>query len=121
MRSKREGPGVWATWPVTEGEILRPIRDFLRAEGWLVIRNQQGLGSYRGLPDPTAIRGSQVWRIEVKTPRGHLSEGQENFRRDVREHGGSWLLARSIQDVEFLARPAVHRLPLGSVRCGSLS
>jgi hypothetical protein len=44
-----------------EGEILRAVRDYLRVEGWLVIRNQQGLGSYKGLPDLTAIRGGEVW------------------------------------------------------------
>jgi hypothetical protein len=74
------------------------------------------LGSHKGLPDLTAIRGGQVWWIEVKTPRGHLSEDQDTFRRDVQDHGGNWLLARSIEDVEFLARPEVHRLPLAGGR-----
>jgi Holliday junction resolvase len=101
---------------LTEGEILRAVRDYLRVEGWLVIRNQQGLGSYKGLPDLTAIRAGQVVWVELKTPRGHLSEDQERFRADIEQHGGRWLLARSVEDVEFLARPDIRRLPLGGAR-----
>ena len=98
---------------VTETMILRGIRDFLRVEGWYVIRNQMGLGCHRGMTDLTAVRAGQVVWIEVKTPQGRLSEDQEKFRRDIEEHGGNWLLARSVEDVEDLARPEAHRLPLG--------
>jgi hypothetical protein len=88
----------------TETDILRAIRDFLRLHGWFVIRNQQGLGSHKGMPDLTVIRRGQVWWIEVKKSGGLLSADQCVFRGEIEDHGGNWLVARSIEDVEHLAR-----------------
>lgn len=94
-----EVPGL----KVTETGLLHQVRDFLRMHDWFVIRNQQGLGSHPGMTDLTAIRtGMTVW-IEIKTAKGRVSEDQDAFRRDVQEHGGKWLMAKSIEDVENLA------------------
>lgn len=95
-----EVPGL----KVTETGILHQVRDYLRIHDWLVIRNQQGLGSHPGMTDLTAIRTGQVWWIEIKTAKGRVSEDQDAFRRDVQEHGGNWMLARGIEDVEELCR-----------------
>lgn len=87
----------------TENQIQSAIRQYLQYNGWFVIRNQQSMGSHKGLADLTAIRNGRVLWIEVKTPKGRLSEWQQKFKADIEEHGGMFLEARSVDDVvEFL-------------------
>ena len=85
-----------------ESIILAQIRQYLQLHGYLVIRMQQGLGSHKGLSDLVCIRGGRVVFVEVKTPTGRLSVHQEGFRGAVEMHGGEYLVARSIEDVEVL-------------------
>ncbi|MGB9886737.1 MAG: VRR-NUC domain-containing protein [Moorellales bacterium] len=85
---------------VTEAEIQRQIRDYLRWTGWFVIRNHQSLGSHRGLADLTAVKDGWVVWIEVKVPGGRQSKYQEEFQRQIEAHGGTYILARSVEDVE---------------------
>ncbi|MDF2563898.1 MAG: hypothetical protein K0Q53_293 [Massilibacillus sp.] len=40
--------------------------------------------------------------IEVKAPKGQLSEYQEEFQSDIESHGGMYVVARSVDDVGFL-------------------
>jgi Holliday junction resolvase len=85
-----------------ESEIQAQIRDYLRWTGWFVVKIHQSLGSYRGIADLYALRdGQHVW-IEVKTDRGVQSEYQKKFQRDIEKHGGTYILARGIEDVEHL-------------------
>lgn len=88
----------------TEADIQRQIKEYLQWNGWFVVKIHQSLGSYKGIADLYALKdGIHVW-IEVKTPRGRQSEYQEKFQRDVTEHGGAYIVARSIEDVEHLCR-----------------
>ena len=87
---------------VTETDILQQLREVLRLHGWFVIRNHMGLGTHRGMTDLTAIRGGQVWWIEVKKPGGRISPDQERFRDDVKAHGGNWIVAKSLDDIAIL-------------------
>ena len=82
-----------------ETVIQNAIRDLLRLDGWLVIRHQQGMGSYLGLSDLSAIKDGRTIYIEVKTPTGRQSEYQKQFQKDVEAHGAVYILARSVQDV----------------------
>ena len=43
--------------------------------------------------------GIHLW-IEVKTPHGRLSKYQEQFRDDILAHGGTYIVARSVEDIE---------------------
>jgi len=83
-----------------EGVIQNRIRDFLRYNGWYVIRHQQSLGSLKGLSDLSAIKNGVTIYVEVKTPRGHQSEYQKEFQEEIEAHGGIYILARSIEDVK---------------------
>lgn len=96
--------GAVNAFKVTETDILRQIRDFLRLHGWMVVRIHQSLGSEKGIPDLVAIREGQTVWIEVKALRGRLSEHQIRWARDLQDHGGCWIEARSIGDVEHLCR-----------------
>lgn len=83
----------------TENQIQSAIREYLHWKGWFVIRHQQGLGCHKGLSDLTAIKDGHVVWIEVKTPRGSQSDCQKEFEAKVIDHGGQYLLARSVDDV----------------------
>ncbi|WP_378955406.1 VRR-NUC domain-containing protein [Pelosinus sp. sgz500959] len=90
-----------------ESEIQKSIKLHLEWHGWFVVKIHQSLGSYKGIADLYAIKdGRQVW-IEVKTPKGVLSEHQERFRDDVERHGGVYLVARSVDDVKLLCKKVV--------------
>ena len=87
-----------------ETPIRRAIRDFLQLHGWKVTRIVQSALSEKGIPDLVAIReGHHVW-IEVKAPKGRLSEDQERWLQDLENHGGHYIVARSVEDVEHLAQ-----------------
>ncbi len=85
-----------------ETKIRRAIADFLKVNGWKVVRIVQSALSEKGIPDLVAIRGGQVVWIEVKTPAGRLSEHQKRWLQDLEDHGGWWIVARSVEDVEHL-------------------
>ena len=84
----------------SENDIQNQIREFLRWNGWFVIRHQQGLGSLKGLSDLSAIKNGKTIYIEVKTSRGVQSEYQINFQREIESHGGIYILAKNINDVK---------------------
>lgn len=83
-----------------ETVIQNQIRDLLRMDGWFVIRHQQGMGCHKGLADLTAIKDGVTIYIEVKTKTGKQSDWQRQFQQDIENHGGTYILARRIEDVE---------------------
>jgi len=88
---------------IKESDIQAQIRDYLRWAGWFCIKIHQTLGSYRGIADLYALKnGQHVW-IEVKAPGGKQSEHQKQFQRDIERHGGTYVLARGVEDIEHLA------------------
>ena len=86
-----------------ERGILQMIRDYLRLRGWFVVRMQQGLGCHRGLSDLIAVKQGRVLFVEVKAPKGQQSTYQVEFQREIEEHGGVYVLAKSIEDLEGIA------------------
>lgn len=83
-----------------ESDIQATIRDFLRFHGFFVYKNHQSLGSYPGVADLTAIKDGTVFWIEVKKPKtGRLSEAQKRFASAIKNHGGNFFVATSIEDV----------------------
>lgn len=86
--------------PRTEKSIQTEIRIALGLMGWRVYRIHQSLGSHKGFCDLIAIKGGKVLFIEVKTMRGKQSPYQEQFQREIEQAGGTYILARSVEDVE---------------------
>ncbi|MBQ9763391.1 MAG: hypothetical protein IJV92_03435 [Phascolarctobacterium sp.] len=85
--------------------IQGQVRDALRLDGWYVIRHQQGMGSHPGLSDLTAIKDGVTIYVEIKTPRGYQSDKQKKFQHDIELHGGKYIIARSIDDIQpYLTR-----------------
>ncbi len=85
-----------------EGEIRQQVKEFLQWRGWFVFYNLQGLGCYPGLSDLVAVKKSKVVYIELKTKTGKQSEKQKEFQQDLEAAGGTYVLARGIEDVEHL-------------------
>jgi len=85
-----------------EKDIQGQIRDYLRWTGWFCFKIHQSLGSYKGVADLYAIKdGRNVW-IEVKTKQGKQSDYQKKFQEDIEAAGGTYVLARGVEDVEHL-------------------
>lgn len=90
----------YGTKPQPESFILNQVRDILRLDGWDVTRHQQGMGSRRGFPDLTALKDGVTLYIEIKTRTGKQSAYQVEFEKICRAHGGTYILARSVDDVK---------------------
>ena len=83
-----------------ESYILNQVRDMLKLDGWDVTRHQQGLGSRKGFPDLTALKDGKTLYIEIKTATGRQSPYQIEFEQICKAHGGTYILARSVQDIK---------------------
>jgi hypothetical protein len=82
-----------------EKDIKKAILDYLRLLDWFCWSNYQTMGSYKGVSDITATKdGITLW-IEVKTKTGIQSQYQEKFEKDIKNYGGHYLIARSVEDV----------------------
>ncbi len=85
-----------------ERDIQATIKEYLQWQGWFCVKIHQSLGSYRGIADLYALKdGRSIW-IEVKTPKGTQSDDQLQFQADIEAHGGTYIVARSVEDVDFL-------------------
>jgi len=59
------------------------------------------LGSYPGLPDLQAVKNGQALYIEVKKPGGRQSPKQKQFQQSLESAGGTYILAKSIDDINI--------------------
>ena len=72
---------------ITEAMTLHQVRSYLKALGVFYWRNHQSLASFKGLPDLEGVYRRQHFYIEVKAPKGKLSEHQEKFLVNVQNEG----------------------------------
>ena len=79
-----------------ERDVLKQVREYLKWNGWYVIRIQQGLGCHRGISDLICIKDGRTIFLEVKAENGPLSAFQERFRDEVAAHGGHYLMVNSL-------------------------
>jgi hypothetical protein len=97
-----------------ESDIVFSICEYLAARRYLFWRqntaptyDKEG-GFYRampkhamkGVPDIIVIKDGKFIGIEVKTREGELSAEQAVFGRLCQEHGATYVIARSIEDVQ---------------------
>jgi hypothetical protein len=85
-----------------EAALKKVIKKHLEDNGWFVFGIQQGMGSYPGIADLYAIQcGVGVWiEIKLPTPRSKQNQNQEIFEKNINNHHGNYLVARSIEDVD---------------------
>ena len=85
---------------ISESDIRRQVRDYLRVKGWFVFHVLQGLGCYLGVTDLIAVKDGRVLFIELKTARGRQSQHQKKFQADLEAAGGEYVLCRGIKDLQ---------------------
>ena len=79
--------------------VLNPCRDYLRLQGFYVIRNYQGLGCHPGLADLTAHKDGITLYIECKYGKGKQSSDQILFESHVAEKGIPYLVIYSVEEL----------------------
>ena len=85
---------------ISESDIRRQVRDYLRVKGWFVFHVLQGLGCYLGVTDLIAVKDGRVLFIELKTARGRQSQHQKKFQSDLEAAGGEYVLCRGVEDLQ---------------------
>lgn len=83
------------------GSIVHHSRNEERGGGAEAHKRQAiavGMGVHPGFSDLIVLSGGRVLFLEVKAPRGSLSEAQDAFRDDVVAQGHAWALVRSADD-----------------------
>ena len=84
---------------ILEKDVTRSVRAYLNAIGVFHWKVWQGLGSKKGISDIIALWRGKALFIEVKTPTGKLSPGQEGFLLSVNYHGGIGIVVRSVDEL----------------------
>ncbi len=86
------------------------------ASFWFTVPNQRGtrkkyemgilkaLGVKAGVPDIVAIYEGRFIGIELKAPKGKISENQERASDAIVMAGGLYTVARSVEEVEHYLR-----------------
>lgn len=84
-----------------EKELSLIMKKYWKTNGWYVIRNQQNIGSKKGISDYTILKDGIVLFVELKGDRGTIRPHQIQFGNDIKEHGGNYICIYSLE--EFLA------------------
>lgn len=99
------------TVAVKESEIQKACLDYLRykrifcfkASSTGIYDPTRGIfrkGTSPGCPDIIAIIRGQFVGIEVKTPKGKLSDVQKSFHENIIESGGIVMVVHSVEELE---------------------
>ncbi len=82
-----------------ETDIKHAVKDYLDIKGIFSYPILQGIGAYKGLPDMVAHINERVVYLEIKRPKGKLSEYQDAFRLTCWRDGITYLVIRSLDDI----------------------
>ena len=91
--TKKEGP---------EKVVQNACARLLRWHGWMVVRNQQGLGAERGRPDIEAYRNGFTLFIEFKRPKHKMENGKMSTGGKLSEHQEKYIARLKDQDMTVL-------------------
>lgn len=106
-------------WKVKEKDIQNAILEYLHLRGIFAwpIQNQGQYDPFKkiyrktpkwfvhGLPDiQAALSRGRALHIEVKSPTGKQSDHQKIFQEKVERAGHSYIVARSVQEVDDFLR-----------------
>jgi hypothetical protein len=81
-----------------EKEVCEELKAWWKREGFYVIRNQQGIGSKKGLSDYTVIKDGKIVFVEAKATKGKQNPNQIAFQAGVEDAGGTYILAHSLTE-----------------------
>ncbi len=92
-----------------EADLQRTILDYLRLHRVFYWRNNSGAAKVgdrfirfgcTGSPDIFVMDGKRIIGIEIKGSKGKQSPAQVEFERSFRFAGGTYILARRLEDVQ---------------------
>ncbi len=83
---------------MTEKELVKELRKYWKREGWYVIRNQQNIGSHKGLADFLVIKDGLHIFVEAKGEKGRQSPAQQQFESEIEKAGGEYVVCKSVDD-----------------------
>lgn len=75
------------------------IKDYLNLKRVMWWYNLAGIGAHKGLPDLFALHNGVLYGIEVKAPKGKVSDHQADFLVQLNRAGAVPIVARSLDDV----------------------
>lgn len=84
---------------MTEQQIQKKITDQLTNDGWFVIKLMKT--SINGIPDLMALRNGTTKFIEVKKPRGIISEIQKYRIKQLRKQGFEAVVMDGIDSIIY--------------------
>jgi Holliday junction resolvase len=84
---------------MTEQRIQKKITDQLTNDGWFVIKLMKT--SINGIPDLMALRNGTTKFIEVKKPRGIISEIQKYRIKQLRKQGFEAVVMDGIDSIIY--------------------
>lgn len=85
---------------INETHIKGQVRDYLAIKGIFNYHILQGMGAYKGIPDRIMHYKGKVVYLEIKKPKGKLSEHQLTFQQQCEDEDIDYLVIRSIEDLE---------------------
>ena len=94
-----------------ETDITHTIRDLLKLAGIPHSKILQGLGAEKGIADIIGClpdQGGRMLAIEVKTPKGKVSEHQKEWLARMKKGGALCLVARGPEDVARALKLAIE-------------
>jgi len=87
---------------ITEADITRQIRNYLKIRGIFHWKQWQGpMSQPKGVSDIIGIYRGKFLAIEVKRPAAKLTMAQAKFLTRVEDHGGIAFVAKSLDDVIY--------------------
>ena len=84
---------------ISERELKQQARDLLDIKGVFNYPLQQGLGSYRGLPDRVMHLNEKVCYLEFKVRKNKLSIYQQAFQAQCQADNIPYFVIRNIEEL----------------------
>jgi len=85
---------------VSESMLKSQVKDYLAYHGIYSFPITQGLGSYRGAPDRIMHYQDRVHYLEIKLPKGKMSDYQLAFQEQCRLDSIPYYVIKSVEDLE---------------------
>lgn len=82
-----------------ETKLKKQIKDYLAIRGIFNYHILQGIGAYKGIPDRILHWNGKVIYLEIKAPKGKLSEGQKVFQEQCKADGIDYLVIRDLDEL----------------------
>jgi len=79
--------------------VIKEYLDLMRVFNYPV---RQGLGCYRGLPDRVMHFQGQVHYLEIKTPKGRLTDSQVKFQGQCQADKVPYHVVRTLEDIQVI-------------------